>query len=551
MRLKGERMRLGRDGGRSSLWRIVFYLALIVGGISLTRLVESGRVQPLFLASPTPTRTAFSYAEEGEAHFSSGNLSKAIEAYQTAASLEPENAVLWAELARIQTYSSDLLTTLDERRIRLGEARESIEHAVQVGEDNAKTHAVRALVYDWSAAAELKDSIGLEDEVKVMANLADGGRITARRIELSSGAEPGEEEDSTAGEATVLFTGVVEAISPDAWTVSGRTVEITPQTIILNPNRREEFLGEAETSATRARQLDPGNALALAFFAEVLVDQQRFAQALDLVQTAAETSESLNPQERMDVHRVYGTVLESHGLYLRAIEEYRKASQINPNLTFLYLRIGANFRRLGDVESALDNFDRAAKINQQLDFQDPTPYLAIGRTYVQEGEFFIAAANIERALAIDPGNAEIYARLGSVYFQARNYESAIPVLKCAIDGCSAAESGQLLCDLGVFACDDEGDMALQVGKGVPGMELGPSTVEYYYTYGSVLAAFAGVEAYPNACEDAERIFRALMAQYGSDPIVTAIVEEGRAICFSPSLPSEPISTPAVAPTESP
>ena len=48
----------------------------------------------------------------------------------------------------------------------------------------------------------------------------------------------------------------------------------------------------------------------------------------------------------MDVHRVNAYVLESLGEYALAIEAYDRAIAITPNLTFLYMYAGANYRRL-------------------------------------------------------------------------------------------------------------------------------------------------------------------------------------------------------------
>ena len=158
-------------------------------------------------------------------------------------------------------------------------------------------------------------------------------------------------------------------------------------------------------------------ALALAFRAEVLADQQRYAEALD----SAAQAVALAP-DSMDVHRVYGTVLQATGPTGSRSRSSCKAAEINPNLTFLYIQIGANYRRLQDTERSLEYFDRAAKINQQLGIQDPGPYQAIARTYMQEGEFFIAARNMERALLIDEGNAGFWGLLGVIYYKARNYE---------------------------------------------------------------------------------------------------------------------------------
>jgi len=470
VRIPGDRMPFGESGRRSNIWRMALYVLLIAGGVMLTRMVEAGRVKPLFLPTPTSTRPASSYAELGRTYFDAGNLEQAIASFMAAVDLKPDDSGLLAELARVQTYSSELQPTFQKRIQRLADARASIDKAVEVNPDDATAYAIRILVYDWSASAAL-----------------------------------------------------------DA------------------PDQRQEFLSEAETSAQRASLLDPGSLLVQALSAEVSIDQQKFSQAIDNASAAAEQIGGDDPY-RMDVHRVYGTVLEGNGYYNQAITEYEKAVEANPNLTFLYLRIGANYRRLagsalsppersGLIESSLEAFDRAARINDQNGVQDPTPYMAIGRTYLQDGEFFIAAANVLRALAIDPGNAEIYGFLGIVYYKARNYESGLSVLECAVDGCSAEDSSALLCDLKVYLCDPEDPVSMTHGEEVTGLPLNATSLEVYYTYDSALAA--GKE-----CDRAGRVSEELIAVYGQDPIVRDIVQENQAICAG-VLPS-PIPGPTEA-----
>ena len=468
MRLTGERLRLSRGRGLR-LGRIAFYGALIAAGLTVVWLRGTGQVQPLFLPTPTPTRSALSHAQEGLAHFSTGDLRKAIVSYQRAVELAPDDVEAWFELARIQTYSSASVTTDFLRGERLTEARASADRAVAADPDSSRAHAVRALAYDWSASIEDED----------------------RR-------------------------------------------------------QREEFLTQAEAEAIRAQQLDPGEPLALAFYAEILADQQRYAQAADVAQQAVARDPTL-----MDVHRVYGTVLESNGFYRGAIEEYLEAAAITPNLTFLYLQIGVNYRRLRDVDEALFYFDKAAQINDQLGIEDPIPYMGIGRTYLQEGEFIVAARNVEQALRISPGDPFIYGFLGVVYFKGRNYESAIPVLKCAVEGCTARETGDLLCHvIELYSCEEGTEE--DHGRQVVAYPLKSDSVEFYYTYGSVLTAYAGEAGYDTVCQDAEQVFDQLMAVYGDDPVVSEIVAEGRFICGSPGPPpSAATPSPGPSPTAAP
>jgi tetratricopeptide (TPR) repeat protein len=469
MRLTGERLPLGRVSRPASPWRILAYLAAIGGGLLLLRSFQAGQVRPLLLATPTPTRTAASFSEEGRTHFSAGRLDSAIDAYREAARLAPADAEVAAELARIQAYSSALLTTSLEKSARLAEARTSIDSAVAADPESALAHAVRTLVYDWSAATTV-------------------------------GAE------------------------------------------------RDRFLKIAEEAAVRSQQLEPDNPLALAYNAELLLDEGNFSRAYDLAAQAAEQADPFDPFS-MDVHRVFGTVLEGNGSYRQAIEEYQAAAEVAPNFTYLYLLIGTNYRTLGGrapteadrrvlMDQALEAFDRAARINEQLSIADPTPYLAIGRTYLQDGEFFFAAINVERALAIDPSNPDVFGRLGIVFFKARNYESAVEVLRCAVDGCSAEENGELLCELKVFACDED-TLAGAVGQPVAGLPLSDATLEYYYTYASVLTSFRGSESVPDACGRAAVLLDQLTASYGGDPIVAGIVDENRKLCSASPPPSTP------------
>ena len=467
MRLTGERLPLGRVSRPASPWRILAYLAAIGGGVLLFRSFQAGQVRPLLLATPTSTRTTASFAEEGRTDFSAGRLDAAIEAYRKAVEAAPNEAGPAAELARIQTYSSALLTTATEKVARLAEARDSIDAAAAANPDDPFVHAVRTLVYDWSAA-------------------------------VAGGVE------------------------------------------------RDRLLKEAEQSAVRALQLDPGSPLALSYYAELLLDEGKFNQAYDLAEQASAQADPLDPLS-MDVHRVFGTVLEGNGAYRQAIEEYQAAAEIAPNFTYLYLLIGTNYRTLGGkapteadrrvlMTQALEAFDRAARINEQLGIDDPTPFLAIGKTYLQDGEFFVAAINVERALAIDPSNADIFARLGIIFFKARNYESAVEVLGCAIDGCNADKNATLLCELKVVACD-------AAGQTVEGLPLSDATLEYYYTYASVLTSFRGAENVPDACGRAAVLLDQLTASYGSDPIVSGIVAENRKLCSGTAPTTTPIPQP--------
>ena len=422
-----------------SPYRMFLWICLILGTIWLIRLVEQGTVKPLFLPTPTPTRTAESYALEGDSQFTAGKLDAAITAYREAVNVDPTNAAVWAKLARIQAYSSVLLTTDVQQRTRLEEAQASIDQAVSLAPDDSTVHAIRAFVLDWHANPAL---VGVD--------------------------------------------------------------------------RAQELLTEAEQEAVRALQLDNQNTLALAFYAEILVDQQKWTQGELYIKQAVERDPSL-----MDVHRIYAYVLESLALYNQAITEYDKAIAIAPNLTNLYIRAGANYRQLKNYDRALEYFAKAIRLNEQLQIRDPIPFLSIAKTYSQEGEFFIAARNVLKALEIDQANADIYGQLGIIYFKSRNYEGSIPALKCAVRGCTPDES-----------CDARGGCGeTEQGIQVTGLPLSPNTVVYYYTYGSVLAAMSKPPQ-QNYCPEALQVLAEVKAEFSGDRDIIGIVQAGEQICQS-------------------
>ena len=419
----------------SNPFRIAMMIGIALVMLMVLRNLNQGAITPMFMPTPTPTRTLASFAEEGETYFVAGDLDKAIEAYKQAVSSDLSNVDLQAELARIMVYSSTLLTIDEERLSRLNEALATINAAIDAVPENSMVHAVKAFILDW---------------------LSD------------------------------------------------------PNLAVEN---QETLLTQAEQEVIYAIQLDNQNDLALAYYAEILVDQQKWIQAEQNIRQAVERAPEL-----MDVHRINGYVQESLGNYGQAIDEYIEATRINPNLTFIYLRIGANYRKLTQYQKALEYFEKAAVINEQLGVNDPIPYFSIATTYVQMGEFFSAGLNARKGLNFDPNNADAYGRLGIVYHRARNYEGAIPAFACATRGCVAEQS----CE--VRQCDPTVDLMVDV----PGLPLSAGTVDYYLTYGAVLA---GMHRPQNGfCEEAMEILRLVRQDYSDDPIIMQNVVESETIC---------------------
>jgi tetratricopeptide (TPR) repeat protein len=339
------------------------------------------------------------------------------------------------------------------------------------------------------------------------------------------------------------------------------TLDWNANSNFYSPEEVQDYLIQAEQDALQALQLDNENTLALAYYAEILVDQLKWNQAEIYINQALEREDA---DQLMDVHRVNAYVLETLGQYNLAITAYEKAVAIEPNFTFLHLRIGANYRRLASeipnpdaakpvYEKSLEYFEKAARINEVLQVNDPVPYLSISRTYSQLGEFFAAAINVQKALEFEPTNADIYGQLGIVYFRSRNYEGSIYSLKCAIRGCSGEDS---CLGRGLDKCYPDLD---ENPIDVTGLALEPNTIVYYYTYGSVLAALSRPR--DNKCEEAMQVMSEVRDELAENPeaytdgrdTIISIVEAGEEICDSlnteptPQLDVTPEATSTPAP----
>ncbi len=334
---------------------------------------------------------------------------------------------------------------------------------------------------------------------------------------------------TTDAEKTATLLNVIETMEPqlDVYTEDSNIYAILAfaynwyaDADLCGADNVETNLGLAENYIRRAVDYDSRNPLAYAIYSEILLQESNYVRAEQMLSQAMEYGNSLDEDSDImfDVYRVQGILLESYGQYRSAIDAYNHALEYSPNMTFLLIRIGVNWRQITDYDSALEIFSKAARINDQLGITDPMPYIAIGNTYSQTGDFYAAGLNIKKALQINPYNADVYGRLGVNYYKARNYEAAIEALKCVVEGCGALES----CT--VRECADEGNPVVEIEQ----LPISGSTVTYYFSY---VGALAYMHTNANRyCETAMKVAAEIEAVYPDDDSVMAIVRDGQAIC---------------------
>lgn len=259
----------------------------------------------------------------------------------------------------------------------------------------------------------------------------------------------------------------------------------------------------AETAIKRALELDNNNAMAHAFYAELLMRMVEADQgAIGAVDKASDESKlalALAP-DIMETHRARGIVFQNTSNYDLAVEEFKTAIQLNPNLPDLHLFLGLAYRSLDppQYDNAVEEFTRANALNPA----DPLPDTYIARTYVTIGEYAKAIQYAEQAKNDAPTDPYMWGNLGTMFYRNRQYTDAVVPLKLAVRGGNVPDSGEVV----------EG-LPLDYGR----------IAEYYYLYGLNLARL-------NDCNEAIQISQMLIQGVSNDETAVFNANEMINIC---------------------
>lgn len=111
--------------------RLSILIILVAGAIYIDRVVVPV-TPPLFVPTPTATRAPASYIADAEEFLAKGKINQAIESYKEAVHSNPENISLYLVLARLQIYTRDYKSAL-----------ENAENALVVSPNNSMAEAIR------------------------------------------------------------------------------------------------------------------------------------------------------------------------------------------------------------------------------------------------------------------------------------------------------------------------------------------------------------------------------------------------------------------------
>ena len=127
------------------------------------------------------------------------------------------------------------------------------------------------------------------------------------------------------------------------------------------------------------------------------------------------------PQNNWIAYNNLGLAYSHHGRRLEAIEAYKQAIKIKPNLAESYTNMGAAYANLGRLPEAIDAFKMSAQINPDL----AEAHYNLGYAYAKLGRYTEAIDIYKQAIKIKPDYAEAHKNLGVAYLAIGDKNSAM------------------------------------------------------------------------------------------------------------------------------
>ena len=185
-------------------------------------------------------------------------------------------------------------------------------------------------------------------------------------------------------------------------------------------------LDAAEGHFLRAIELDPGDATPVLDLADLRAQQQRHEEADELLRRARE----LRPHDPATLQNV-AEALRKQERYEEALPAYRAVLEIDAEYALAHAGMGDALFRLERYAEAIEALARAATLQPDLPMAGSLHRL-MGRAAQELGRPD-AADHFERAVQLDPSDAEALDRLAMLRFGEQDYEAAFGLYRSLLE----------------------------------------------------------------------------------------------------------------------
>lgn len=331
MYLRGSKLSMTRRRRRINPLRILI-LVLLIGAMVYVNQVVVPATGPLFIPTPTPTRSPESYVADAQGLVEAGKIPQAIVAYEAAIKVDPRNPSSYIALARLQIYSG-----------LYAEATTNADNALLLNANSSIANALRGWALGFQgeyleASASLKQAIDLDPNNPVP--YAYYAEVLALQQQSDSGGL------GTLDEA-IEMSQKAEQLGPntlEAHRARGLILEIT--------SNYEEAVAELEAAVSINPNIaDLHIALGRNYLALEYYDQavEQFNNAIPLDPT--------NPLPKWYLSRTYFRA----GEFSKAILYGEQAIKDNPTDPYLHGNLGMIYRRAEDLPRAIASLGLAVR----------------------------------------------------------------------------------------------------------------------------------------------------------------------------------------------
>lgn len=312
----------------------------------------------------------------------------------------------------LQDLSDRLRHLPSARRTLVVIPEADLRDAVQTPEEASKVlHATHALQTSLNRDG---DDYVVEGFVVDLASKAHLRDFSSRYSKSSLGALPA----ALAGEVSLALrlhsAAVPETLSPAATAPYDRGL------YLLRTDR--QTFEDAIALFQQAARLDPRSPLPLAALVEAQIvkfEKTKEHNSLVEAEQALSRAESLNPDSAR-VRLADGLLNQTAGQYEKALEDYRRALDLEPRNVDAFLGIASIYDKFDMPDKAVEAYSRAINLDPGYYW----PYELQGVFYYRRAKYPEAAAQFRKVIERAPGNFKPYSNLGATLMDLGRYEEA-------------------------------------------------------------------------------------------------------------------------------
>ena len=184
------------------------------------------------------------------------------------------------------------------------------------------------------------------------------------------------------------------------------------------------YLGRALSNLGMSKERNAANEKAKAFAQKASEKERLYIEAyyasgdkrLSLLQEMTEKY----PKEKR-VHYDLASYYDSDEMFDKAIKEYEKALELDPNYGYALNSFAYMYSDMGEYEKSIEYFKRYSSVNPK----DANPVDSVAELYFRMGRLDEAIAKYKEVLEIKPDFFQTYWRVGYIYALKEDYQQAL------------------------------------------------------------------------------------------------------------------------------